>query len=142
MNEKYSVNELNICTFKIENGKIKTNLNEYPQTRLCVIDKENNFAIDVRHKLKYDYIETVSGLYFVSCAFNKIRNNRRVAVFPLVNLGITKEERLLVNDVIDKLESGYQFQDGNSALTNEEYLGLIEKENASRIQPMLVKRKK
>ena len=135
MNKKYSVNEVNICTFRIENGKIKTNLNKYPQTRLCVIDKEAAFAIDVRHKLKYDYLETVSGLYFVSCALDKLKNNRRVAVFPLVNLGISQEEKELVNDVIEKLESGYEFQDGNTALSNEDYLRLVNQENISDIKP-------
>ena len=119
MNKKYSVNEVNICTFGMEHGKIKTNLNEFPYTRLCVIDKEERFAVDVKHKLKYDYLETVSGLYFVSCSLDKIKNNRRVAVFPLVNLGFSKEEKELVDDVILKLESGFEFQDGNTALSND-----------------------
>lgn len=128
MSNKYSVNEVSICTFTFEDGIIKSNLNEFPQTRLCVINKEAGFAIDVRHELKYDFLETVSGLYFVSRAIDKINGNKRVAVFPLVNLGLTEEERVMVNNIIKKLEAGCEFIDGNDALSNDEYLKVLELE--------------
>ena len=143
MKEKYSVNEVNICTFNLENGQIKTNLNSFPQTRLCVIDNEAGIAVDVKHELKYDFIETVSGLYFVSYALDKIKDNRRVAVFPLLNIGISEDECKMAKSVINKLESGYEFQDGNIALSNEEYLKVLELEKLnSTNQKKYFKRKK
>ena len=143
MKEKYSVNEVNICTFNLENGKNKTNLNSFPQTRLCVIDNEAGIAVDVKHELKYDFIETVSGLYFVSYALDKIKDNRRVAVFPLLNIGISEDECKMAKSVINKLESGYEFQDGNIALSNEEYLKVLELEKLnSTNQKKYFKRKK
>lgn len=143
MKKKYSVNEVNICTFNLENGQIKTNLNLFPQTRLCVIDKEDGIAVDVKHELKYDYIETVSGLYFVSYALDKIKDNRRVAVFPLLNIGISEDEYKMAKTVINKLESGYEFQDGNVVLSNEEYLKVLELEKLNPAnQKKYFKRKK
>ena len=49
MSKKYQVNQVNICPFKIMERGFKPMLNEYPTARLCVIDREEGFAIDVNH---------------------------------------------------------------------------------------------
>ena len=128
MNKKYQVNQVNICPFKISERGVRPMLNEYPTARLCVIDKEEGFVIDVNHELKYDFLESSSMLYLINGASKKIRENRRVALNPLVNLGISDEDQKKVENVLYKLEIGYEFEDGNDVLSNEEYLRKIEEE--------------
>ena len=128
MSKKYQVNQVNICPFKISDRGFMPMLNEYPTARLCVIDKEEGFVIDVNHELKYDFLESSSMLYLINGASKKIRENRRVALNPLVNLGISDEDQKKVENVLYKLEIGYEFEDGNDVLSNEEYLRKIEEE--------------
>ncbi len=129
MSKEYQVNQVNICPFKIMERGFKPLLNEYPTARLCVIDKEQGIAIDVNHELKYDFLESSSMLYLLNGASKKIKENKRVAVNSIVNFGLSNEEQAKVDNVIKKLEIGYEFEDGNDVLSNEEYLKKIEEDN-------------
>lgn len=141
MKDKYTINEINICTFRFnKQGRISPNLNEYPQARLCVIDTENKIAIDVIHRLKYDYIETLSRLYFMNEASKKIKENKRAAIFPYSLIHIDRSDMKKAKKIINELENGYSFCDGNEVYNNEEYLELLEKENHKKAKILEVKK--
>lgn len=127
MKERFSINEIHICTFERINNLFKPNLNEYP-LRFCVVDKSNGIVIDIEHELKYDYVETVSGLYFINESMKKIRDNKRAAIFPMTLIDIDEDIRKRANNIINRLKSGEEFKDGNDVLGNEEYLNIVAKE--------------
>ena len=132
MSERYSINPIHICTFeKFENG-IRPNLEEFPDVRLCVIDHELNKAIDVEHELQYDYLETMSSLYFINESSKKLKENKRAAIIPVVLLNCSVEELNKAKTIIEKLEVGYKFDDGNEELSNEEYLKRISEEKINK----------
>ena len=129
MFDRYSVREVNVCTFNFDKGGcISTNLNQYPELRLCVIDRDQKIAIDVLHQVKYDYLETFSYLYFLNGTFNKVKDDRRAAIFSYPNYDLEKKFKNEIRDIINKLENGYEFCDGNDIYSNEKYLELLEKE--------------
>ena len=51
MNNRYSINEINICTFNVEGNTVIPNLKKYPQTRLCVIDNKLKIYLKRRYNL-------------------------------------------------------------------------------------------
>lgn len=127
MNSKYDIVTLRICPFKILGGiNILPDLS-YP-ARLCVVDKEKGFAIDVEMGLKYDYLETFSRLYIDSMA-NKIFNSRRVAIPYIFNCSAAKINKRKASKIIIDLLQGEDFLDGNLVLDNESYLQTISSKN-------------
>lgn len=125
MNSKYQVFEFNICTFKLTPNGIIPNLSDYPYRRLCVLDNTRNKAIDVNQELEYDYIKTMNGLYFVNESYKKIKENKRAAIFSVINIYLDSNQLKKCKKVIKKLEDGHKFLDGNDALSNEEYLEIL-----------------
>ena len=147
MNSKYGVNKMHICTLdEVGNGYIKPNLNEYPETRLCVVDSDKGIVVDVLHQLQYDYIETINRLYLINKLRSKIKDNKRIAIFPYKLICMSREESYKVEDIINKLKNGYKFCDGNDVYNNEEYLNELKKEKRIRETnngiKKLIKRKK
>lgn len=139
-NEKYTVTHVNICPLNICEYGVKPNLNEYPETRLCVIDNENLIAVDVEHELKYEFIETMSGLYLINRTSKDLNSGKRYAIFPYVVFGIGRENLNKADKIIEKLENGFNFPDGNEELSNEKYLAVLSKKEEN--QKTLFKRKK
>ena len=130
MNERFQIAELHICTFSFENNFISPDLENYPR-RICVIDKQNKIVIDINHKLKYDYIETISGLYFINESMKKIKDGRRSAIFPsTIFLDDIKDKKILesAKKIIEGLKSEKQYTDGNEFLNNEQYLKKVKEE--------------
>lgn len=130
MQERFEISELHICTFKLEEGFIQPELKNYPR-RLCVIDKQRGIVVDVKHKLEYDYIETMSGIYFINKSVEKIKENKRAAIFPsIIFLNSIDDKKNLesAKEIIEYLSLEKKYQDGNLALSNEEYLEKIQKE--------------
>lgn len=127
MKNKYSINTVHICPFIFLSGiNVVPNLN-YPR-RLCVIDKEEGFAIDINTELKYDYIETPSRLY-IGSMIDKIKDDRRVAIlsnFGPENIHLKYESGL---KIIEQLESGRKFVNGNDVYNNEQYLEYLNQES-------------
>ena len=135
MENKYRISEVNICTFTFEEHGIRPNLNSYPIVRLCVIDKDNNIAIDVNHGCKYDFLESTSMISFMNGASKKIKENKRAAFNPIAFLGFeNKEDEIKTQDIINKLKNGYEFLDGNDLYNNEEYIELVTKESDERLK--------
>ena len=129
MKERFEIKELHICSFKLQKTGVHPELEKYPQ-RLCVIDNERGKAIDIKHELEYDYIETMSGLYLINSSIDKIKENKRAAIFPIITyLSMIDEKDLLrAKRIITFLESGKKYADGNTVLSNEEYLKQVQKE--------------
>ena len=129
MSKRFVVNEIHICPFeRIRPGILKPNIKDYP-TRVCVIDEEKQIAVDIKTGLKYDYVPTISNLYFLSQSYEKIHDDKRVAVFPLLLLG--NDSFNLLNeaeDIKQKLANDYEFKDGNEVYGNEQYLEYIKQE--------------
>ena len=122
MNDKYEIFEFNICTFKIKDEGVALNTKEFPKRRVCVVDNERKKVIDINQELEYDYIETLSHLYFINESRKKIKENKRAAIFPIMLLSLTMEQKEKANNIISMLENGHKFLDGNEELSNEEYL--------------------
>ena len=84
MDERFNVCEIHVCPVYKVGDSFKPDI-EYP-TRYCVIDNEKQIAIDIKTKLKYDYIQTMSHLYFISQSYKKIKGDNRVAILPYASL--------------------------------------------------------
>ena len=133
--EKYIVREVNVCTFNLaDNGYVRVNIQDFPDLRLCVIDTENNIAIDVNHELKYDFLGTQSTLAFYNFSIDKIKGNKRAALLPINVSDLEDEQEKRVNAIIKKLKKGFEFEDGNEVLTNEQYLELVEQETEQKYE--------
>lgn len=127
MEERFSVKEIYICPVERPSvGVLKPNL-EYP-TRYCVIDEEKEIAIDIKTKLKYDYIRTMSHLYFISQSYEKIKGDKRVAIIPFKIMNDNNYDFVEAVKIINKLKSGIEFQDGNEVYNNKQYLEYIKQE--------------
>ena len=136
--KKYDICWLQICPFdRLEGGILKPNRDDYPY-RLCVLDRESSIAIDVKDEVSYEYIRT-STVYFLNQESKKIEKDKRYAIME-INLymnGIEKEDYIRANGIINKLNAGKEFIDGNS-ISNEEYLKNINNEN----NKVIVKKRK
>ncbi|MBR6690551.1 MAG: hypothetical protein IKL65_04405 [Bacilli bacterium] len=126
MEKRFRVSEMHICPVYRIGTNFKPDL-EYP-TRYCVIDNEREIAIDIKTKLKYDYVKTMSNLYFLSQSFEKIKGNNRVAIFPYANVNFDKYDIADVSIIIEQLKKDEQFQDGNEVYNNEQYLEYLKEE--------------
>ena len=136
--KKYDICWLQICPFdRLEGGILKPNRDDYPY-RLCVLDRESSIAIDVKDEVSYEYIRT-STVYFLNQEAKKVEKDKRYAIME-INLymkGIEKEDYIRANGIINKLNAGKEFIDGNS-ISNEEYLKNINNEN----NKVIVKKRK
>ena len=126
MEERFKIAQIHICPVYQKEGFYKPDL-EYP-LRYCVIDNENEIAIDIKTKLKYDYIKTMSRLYFVSQSYKKIKGNSRVAIFPLANFGPIEYDINEAEKIINELKNNKEFECGNEVFNNEEYLKYLKQE--------------
>lgn len=140
MEDRFKIEEIHICPVLKIGNSFKPNL-EYP-TRYCVIDEEKEIAIDIETKLQYDYVKTISRLYFISQSYEKINGDRRVAIFPLATLICGGKYRVEGNFIIDQLKNGVEFQDGNEVFNNEQYLEYLNQEKGEKVdEPQKVKQK-
>ncbi len=144
-NEKYQIVNMHICSFENRNGVLATNLNKY-HDRLCVFDKQNNRVIDVGTNHQYEYIKIINMKYLSSENNNlKIEEGKRYACIPyttLLNLEVDSKTLNKCGKIIQLLESGIIFPDGNNELTNEQYLEVInQSKNNTKTMKMLKKRK-
>ena len=143
MNQRFKVTNIFITPiYDLRNGNFRRDF-EYP-LRTCVIDTYQGIAIDIKTKLKYDYIETMSYLYtsIMKDHYKKIDGQKRLAVCAVESI---KKLNIDLNDVEDikkKLENGYKFLDGNDIFNNEQYLSYIEKEPQIEEQKTLEKNSK
>ena len=138
MNERFKICEMYICPIYEKDGLYKPDL-EYP-TRYCVIDNVKEIAIDIKTRLKYDYVRTMSRLYFVSQSYKKIKGNRRVAIYPLASFGTLEYDIKEVEKIIEALNNNEEFEDGNETFDNKEYLEYIRQEQ--QIEQNKIKRSK
>ncbi|MBQ2946520.1 MAG: hypothetical protein IJE04_01540 [Bacilli bacterium] len=126
MDEKFIVTKIHICpVYKV--GDSFTPDMEYP-TRYCVIDEEKQIAIDIKTKLKYDYVKTVSHLYFSSQSNKKIKGDNRVAIFPYTSISYNGCDMNESRKIIEQLKSNEKFQDGNEVYDNKSYLEFLKQE--------------
>ena len=133
MNDRFLVKKMYICPFiKWESGGILPNKIDYP-ARWCVIDTEQKIVIDIKDELKYDYMETVSMIYFLEESLEKIKENKRAAIHP-TNFAYDKEMLLKAGPIIEHLKNGYEFVDGNDFYNNEAYLEHIKQEDEKEIE--------
>lgn len=93
--------------------------------RWCIIDNNNNYAIDIEHELKYNYIKTMNGIYFVDESQKLIEDGKRVAIFPVNNLEIPKNILIKSKKIINLLDQGVEFKNGNDVYNNDDYLEKI-----------------
>lgn len=127
MEERFSIKEIYICPIhKIGEKFLKPDTN-YP-TRYCVIDEENEIAVDIKTKLKYDYVKTISNLYFINKSYEKIKDDKRLAILPFATFFVDEEYFVEGNFIIDQLKDGVEFQDGNEVFNNEQYLEYLNQE--------------
>ena len=127
MNDRFLITGIYICPVdRVGIGFFKPNLN-YP-VRYCVIDNKTKIAIDIKTKLKYDYILTVNHKDFIDNSNKKIEPNKRVAIFPNFTFEYDNYDLEEVKRIIERLKNNERFADGNDALNNEQYLEYIKRE--------------
>ena len=98
------------------------------ERRLCIIDPDESFVIDVMNGLKYNYIKTINGVYIMPDKLNNIENGKIYAICSN-HLNITNPKLIKrINTIISLIEEGYGFIDGNEVLDNVEYNNLKKEE--------------
>ena len=130
MAERFRIAETLICSFNIKEQGIIEPDDRYP-LRLCVIDEEKEIAIDVEHNLQYNYINTGSSLYLQQKAIQFIKDDKRAAIFGCITLKSDIADKKILRraeQIIQDLKKGKKFIDGNSVMSNEEYLEAITKD--------------
>lgn len=135
----YEICWLQICPFVEVNITSNKNLlrplrNEDYEYRLCVFDKQKRKAIDVDLEIEYNYIET-SLLYFIGEESKKIEINKRYACFklPLGMKNVDSGTLIKAVDVINYIEKGIEYTDGNS-ISNEEYIGILKQKEIQKVK--------
>ena len=132
MQERFDVCEIHVCpVYKVGNS-FKPD-REYP-TRYCVIDKEKEIAIDIKTKLKYDYVQTMSHLYFMSQSYKKIKSDNRVAILPYATFAYGNCDMKEAKNIIEQLKNNIEFQDGNEVYDNKSYLEYLKQEVLKEMQ--------
>lgn len=126
MNKRFFIREIHICPVYKKGNSFRPDMG-YP-TRNCIIDEEKEIAIDIKTRLKYDYIKTMSHLYFLSQASEKIKGDNRVAIFPYASILYTGYDQNDAREIIEKLKNNEEFQDGNEVYGNEQYLEYLKQE--------------
>lgn len=140
MEERFIINQIHICpVYKI--GDIFRPDLEYP-ARYCVIDKEQGIAIDIKTKLKYDYVETMSHIYFISQSYEKIKGENRVAIIPYASVLYNGYDSLEASNIIKALKNNVEFEDGNKVYDNKSYLEYLKQEFIKDTENEKNKRKK
>lgn len=130
MGERFFVKQIHICPFdRTDLGKLSPKINEYP-ARYCIIDEEKQIAIDIELKLKYDYVETISWLNFINQSYEKIQDDKRVAVCPYRLMNDNDFDLVEAIKIINNLKNGYEYPDGNETYNNQQYLEYIALEKA------------
>ena len=132
MDERFNVCEIHICPVYKVGDSFKPD-REYP-TRYCVVDEEREIAIDIKTKLKYDYIQTMSHLYFISQSYKKIKGDNRVAILPYASLLSDGYDRPEAISIIEPLKNNVEFQDGNEVYDNKSYLEYLKEETLKESQ--------
>ena len=130
MTKRFKVSEIHICPVYKVGEEFKPDL-EYP-TRFCVIDEEKEIAIDIKTKLKYDYIKTINHAYFVDESYKKIKENNRVAIFPYALVFSVDYDIDASKKIIEQLKNNEEFIDGNEVYNNKQYLEEIKKEKTEK----------
>ena len=140
MNEKkYSVVRAIISPFYRTKDRVNYDIEHFGKSRLCVIDSDESFVIDVYHGLKYDYIKTVNGVYYRPGEMEKIEDRHRYAIYSQY-FGCTEEEEVIGNKIIHLLNRDYEFPDGNEVLDNIQYYDLIQREKNNKKKFLKIKR--
>lgn len=146
-NENYSIAKMHICSLEKKDNCFSLKLKEYPE-RLCVIDKVNKVVIDVETAHQYPYIKVLNNQYFLDMDIAEIKllnSGERVgcisyATYSYGALDLKKLKRCKY--IIELLNEGYTFPDGNKELTNEEYLEVVKNSKKMRkVKKMQIKRK-
>jgi len=127
MKERFFVANIYICPAKVV-GETRFIPNLNYTTRYCIVDTKQGIAIDVKTRLKYNYIETFNESYFNIESCKKIKNNKRIAIFPMTTLGLDGCGLSAIQEIINEVKSGKEFKDGNEVFNNEEYLEHINQE--------------
>ncbi len=140
MQERFDICEIHICPVYKVGDNFKPD-REYP-TRYCVIDKEKEIAIDIKTKLKYDYIQTMSHLYFMSQSYKKIKGDNRVAILPYASFIYSSCDMKAARNIIEQLKNNVEFQDGNEVYDNKSYLEYLKEEVLKETQKQKNKTKK
>ena len=126
MDQRFDICEIHICPVYRVGDKFRPD-REYP-TRYCVIDKEKEIAIDIKTKLKYDYIQTMSQSY------KKIKGNNRVAILPYATFAYGNCDMKEAKNIIEQLKNNIEFQDGNEVYDNKSYLEYLKQEVLKEMQ--------
>ena len=128
-----------ISPFTKTKTKTTFDYDNFAESRLCVIDSDETFVVDVIHGLKYDYIKTINGVYYKPGEMEKIVDGQRYAIYSDY-IGCTEGEQKMALEAIRLLEEGYEFPEGNEVLNNIDYYNVIQ--NEKNLKKRFIKRKK
>ena len=120
MKNRYSICQMFICPFNVVNNKKLPDLN-YP-VRICIFDSLKKIVVDVFDELEYDFIQTVSGINFVDDLEEKIKENKRYAIYPSNYYMLDEKSVKKSIKIVERLKNGEKFLKGNEQLNNKDYL--------------------
>ena len=141
MNQRFTVTDVFICPIHYKGNDSFEPDFDYPKRR-CVVDRERGIVVDVKTKLKYDYIETMSFIYFLNESHKKIKNDKRVGIYALQKISPITDNLKEIEEIITRLKNGEDFVDGNDVLDNKQYLESIKEEYKITAQQSKKNRKK
>ncbi len=141
MNQRFTVTNVSICPIHDKgNGAFQPDF-DYP-IRKCIVDRERGIVVDIKTKLKYDYIETMSFIYVLNDSYKKLKKDKRFGIYAVQNISPITENLQEIEEIIEKLKNGEDFVDGNDVLDNKQYLESIKEEYEKSIQQSKKIRKK
>ena len=125
--ENYKIVKMHICSFERINGVLVFDKNKYPE-RLCVCDKKNKIVVDVETLHRYPYVRILNQqeIYYKEDV-KFLTPNMRVGCMEYVTFlsDISEDQLKQIQSIIRLLNGGYNFENGNLVLSNEQYLKMI-----------------
>ena len=140
----YRIVQMHICSFERRDGILSLDMKKYPE-RLCVHDKKNNIIIDVETGHKYPYVRILNmqEVYYKEDA-KMLTPDKRVGCieYAPIPYNLDKETLKLCRNIINLLQNGNFFPDGNKILSNEQYLEMINNSKKSAKTKKIVRKRK
>ena len=121
----YKITKTSICSLRrTEEGIVCRYLSH---DRICIIDEEKGFAIELDTYLKYPYLKTLDVNKFKDPSrLADINDGDMVVCFVFHLLEISEQELKKVNGVCKLLQKGTEFPSANEVIDESAYRKMVE----------------
>lgn len=90
--------------------------------------------------MKYKYFRLINGIYYFN-DLSDIKDNKRIAMEPYSTGYLDNKIMKKIEAIINNLENGKEYPDGNDVLTNDEYLKNTHKNYSTQLSKIKILKK-